>query len=534
VISTDTNYNKTPLTNYTSEDLKRFLEDDVILNIIRSKFKRVGRNGLKLILERTIKGKLFKVSEIGSIKTVIRFNWKYFDITEKQLNEEKNVDREIKQDEFIKLRNEVITDINYIEENRKEFSEDKIEEGTKESELYLIKKYVTFETIRKKVVDEEGRIQFAYNFDNPDIEVGSPQNTTILQRVKIQILSPGVKFDYPLTYKYKCEICENETIRKAYEVVSSNTANHCQHYTTYMNNAGEEKTRLCNNKCFPDKDVSVTKDAFFYEIGYEDKDTKFAANAFSFNEYKPGYYECVMYKISSGRMELFFIVDVKRTNPNTINLPKQDEKENYLFTLQKCFDEFILQQTGMEIYGLNPIKCGLILQKLANILKERLILNVMMVGDPSTGKSMLLKYYSYLLYNYRNLSSNGLSISIPGLRGTKTSINLFGKDIRIITIGHLGVFHSIHIDEAGENPELVQNLKSFLLEDDYSYDKAGSTGMSNERTAHINLSQNLDYEHVGQYRGAIRKAYKDLNMTIGGIEKEEWAEEWDLFQPIHY
>jgi hypothetical protein len=158
----------------------------------------------------------------------------------------------------------------------------------------------------------------------------------------------------------------------------------------------------------------------------------------------------------------------------------------------------------------------------------------MIAGEPSTGKSLILKYYPFFLNNYFNLSTNGISVSVAGLRGTRSSINLFGKEIKVVTIGHLGTFKTIHIDEAGENKELIQNLKTFLLEDNYSYDRAGSTGITNRRIAQVNISQNLDYEHIGQYRGAVRKAYKEMNVIIDGAElKEEWQEEWDLFLPIH-
>lgn len=525
-----------PTTNVTTfsptpEAIARWMEDDVILSIISKKLKRLSREKLKLVLSKLISQKIFKASELGNPKTIVNFNWTIFDITRED-RDAGNCDKPIRKEEFIKMRNEVLDEIQHIEKNRKAFENDEdVEE--KHIESYFVRKYVRFDAIRKKICDEAGHIKLVYLFDNPDTDIATPQNTDILQRVKLQVLSPGVKFDYPLIYKYRCEVCESETVRKAYEVVSSNNNHKCDDYVEYVNAAGETKTRQCGAKCYPDKDSSINKDAYYYEIGYEDNNTKFAASAFSFVEFKPGFYECVMYKISSGRTELFFIVDIKKTEPNVFIIPEQQKEENYLFTLQKQLDKFVLKQTGMEIYGLNPMKCSLILQKLASILKERLILNVMMVGDPSTGKSMLLKYYSYLLYNYRNMSTNGLSVSIPGLRGTKTTINLFSKDVRIVSIGHLGVFNAIHIDEAGENPELVQNLKSFLLEDDYSYDKAGSNGISNERTAHINVSQNLDYDHVGQYRGAIRKAYKELNMTINGVEKDEWNEEWDLFLPLH-
>ena len=519
--------------NFTQNDLNRWLNDQVILNLVKNKIKKINIEKQQFVLSCLLKQLYFKAGNLGTPTTILRNNWKLFSPTENEVNN--NIDKEIKKEEFIRLRKEIVKEIQYIEKNRRAFECDEEDEDCELTEHYFVRKYVTFETVRKKLCDEAGNINIIYNFENSDIPLTSPKNTNILQHIKLQILSPGVKFDYPLIYTYNCEVCEQSTVKKTYEVTSFNNGKtKCAHFYTYVNNAGESKSRECGTVINYDKDLTINKDAYFYEIGYEDNNTKFAASAFSLTEFKPGFYECVLYKISSGKTELFFIVDVKKVEPNVLLIPKQKEDENYLFTLQKEFDKFVHKQTGMEIYGLNPIKCSLILQKLASVLKERLILNVMMVGDPSTGKSMLLKYYSYLLYNYKNMTTNGLSVSIPGLRGTKSNINLFGREIKIVTIGHLGVFNSIHIDEAGENPELVQNLKSFLLEDDYSYDKAGSNGISNERTAHINLSQNLDYEHVGQYRGAIRKAYKELNMSINGIEKEEWDEGWDLFQPIHY
>ena len=208
------------------------------------------------------------------------------------------------------------------------------------------------------------------------------------------------------------------------------------------------------------------------------------------------------------------------------------DNENYIITLQKAFDNYIKERTGMEIYGLYPIKVAMIVQTAVNYLGLKLSSNIQIVGDPSTGKSTILKYYGFLLNNHLNLSTNGLSISVAGLRGTRHAISLMGREQKIVTTGYLGTFRSIHIDEAGENKELIQNLKTFLFEDNYGYDKAGATGVFNRRSAHINLSENLDFSHLGQYRGIIRKSYKDLNIKIGEDEKEPWNESWDLHLPI--
>ena len=513
--------------DYTTDDVRKWQQDQQILKEVKKFFKRVSLDKTKDLLWFIVRLQRFKASDIGTGKTIITHNFKLFNVNEKR------TDGDIKLEELKKINVELLSKIFNIVTERSMFEED-VEEHDVYSGKYCVKKFITYDTIRKKLCDEAGNVKLVYNFDKPDLPIVPPTEKFELQRCKVQILSTGVQFDYPLIFNYYCPNCENTSTKKAYEVTSTNNHIQCPHFYTYTNSAGESKTRPCKHVLYPDKDITVVSTGYFYELGYDDGDTKFVASALGFSNYKPGFYECVMYRLSNvGKTVLFLIVDVKKIPPNELQLPEQKEEENYLFTLQQRLDDYIKEKTGITIYGLYPIKCALILQTLFNKLGERLIFNVMIVGDPSTGKSLVLKYYSFLLNNYYNMSSNGLSISIAGLRGTRASINLFGKDIKIVTVGHLGTYNSIHIDEAGENKELVQNLKSFLLEDNYSYDKAGSTGVSNERTAHINVSQNLDHEHVGQYRGAIRKAYKDLNMTISGVEKEDWDEDWDLFLPLH-
>jgi hypothetical protein len=519
--------------SFTSDDVRMWVEDNDILEEVRKHFSRLKREKAKDALTYLLRSQGFKASDISdNPKTFLRHNWKLFNISEDMLNNV-GVDAEIKVSDFQRIRKELLQGIRAILEERSKFD---VGEGGDGQRLatYYVKKFVPFETIRKMMCDEAGKVEFVYNFESTDVEAHDVNEGSRFQRCFIQILSQSTKFEYPLIFKYFCPNCENVTFKKAYEVVGMNTKLICPHSYAYMNAAGETKNRVCKTMVSPDKDLTITYPAFFYEIGYEIKGRKLVANAFAFKDYTPGYYECVLYRVPNvGRTEMFVIIDVKQVPPSTLALPQQREDENYLFTLQRTFDEYIEEKAGIEIYGLYPIKCSLIIQSLLAILNERLLLNVMVVGDPSTGKSMLLKYYPFLLSNYYNMSTNGLSVSVAGLRGTRSNITLFGRDVKIVTVGHLGTFRSIHIDEAGENKELVQNLKSFLLEDNYSYDKAGSLGITNRRMAHINISQNLDYEHVGQYRGAIRKAYKDLNMTIGGVEKEDWDEEWDLFQPLH-
>ena len=148
------------------------------------------------------------------------------------------------------------------------------------------------------------------------------------------------------------------------------------------------------------------------------------------------------------------------------------------------------------------------------------------------GKSLLLKNYGLFLYNYSHLTTNGLSITVPSLRGCSDKVYVLNKEINISRIGLLGTYKSIQIDEVGENEELVQQLKIFLMESNYSNNVARADGATRKRMAHVNLSKNLNQEHLGQYRGSIKKMYDALEQ-IENIARPKWDNKWDLFQPIN-
>lgn len=391
-----------------------------------------------------------------------------------------------------------------------------------------------YEAVWKLICEEGGMIKFKYDFINSDMKTAKPQNKGTLQRCSIQILSFNVKFDYPIEYVYRCQMCRTTTREVAYETASQNGKIKCPGIYNYVNASGEPKSRICNNLLSPAGEISITKDCYLYDIGYETDEGKLmSASAYGFDKYDPGYYDCVMFRIKNPKkQETFHIIDIKPIKSNPFPVPQKEDKENYLISLQKACDEYIEKQTGLKIYGLFPIKVAMLIQKAIQEFGMRLNANIQVAGDASTGKSTVLKYYGYLLNGSLNMTTNGLSVSVAGIRGTRASINLMGRDISIVKKGHLGTFHTIHIDEAAENKELVKNLKSFLLEDNYSYDKAGSDGIFHRRTAHVNVSENLDYTHLGQYRGAIRKAYKELDVKIGEEEMEQWSESWDLHQPL--
>jgi len=529
----DNNVNEGLDFSRTTEDIERYSKDIRIIGFCKKHlFRYLSTDDVKKLITYLLIGRgpdgevYFRRNDLSMSKKFVQYNRSKFDKDNKY---------RIFPDIYKEMREQLFRYVKSLLNKEEQFKQGlKKDEITEEEGVYWVNKESTYEMYRKLIVDEMGDCIVKYDFDNPDLDITEPLAKKTIQHIIIDIVTGAVSFDYPMEFTYSCRQCGTVSTAKSYEVVS-NTRNgiNCSGIYTYTNAEGELKSRLCKAFLYPDNDNQNCKTAFFYELNYEENKQRKGAQGISFLNIPPGKYEAIVYTVSGTKTMMFHIVDVKKPETNVFKLPLLKPNENYLYTLQKVCDDYVEEKTGIRIYGLNPIKCALILQTLASHLKERLSLNVMIVGDPSTGKSLVLKYYPFLLNHYYNLSSNGLSISVPGLRGTRSNINLFGKDIKVITVGHLGSYRSIHIDEAGENKELIQNLKSFLLEDNYSYDKAGSVGVSNKRTSHVNISQNLDYEHVGQYRGAVRKAYKDLNMTMDGIEKEDWDESWDLFLPIH-
>jgi len=503
-----------------------------VINFMKKQMKRLNVIGAINLIRMIASGKTeIHAKEImNKTKTLLNYNSIRFN-EDGTLKLEVIEELKIKLNGFLSNLGKDIIQFGDNDDDEVEF-ELKIVDG---EEYYIVDRYTLYNKFRKLVCDERGEVKFKYNFIKSDMGKHIPSNRETLQRCEIQIVAKAVKFDYPIEYVYNCSQCEERETKMAYQTACTNTRISCSGIFNYIDGNGESKSRLCRTALQPDAEISLTKDAYYYDVAYEDIElNKHPAGALSFEKLEPGFYECVLFKIKNPKKtELFHIVDVKSIESNKFKLPKRKDKENYIITLQKAFDKFIDKQAKMEVYGMYPMKVAMIMQTAFNYLNLPLIANMQLVGDASTGKSTVLKYYGFLLNNYLNMSTNGLSISIPGLRGTKEVITLMGKEQKIVTTGYLGTFKSIHIDEAGENKVLVQNLKTFLYEQNYSYDKAGSTGIFNTRTTHINISENLDHTHLGQYRGAIRKAYKDDSFELEGETKEAWDESWDLHQPLY-
>jgi len=510
----------------TLDVIRKYARRIDIIKYIQSRIKSIPRKGSIKLIELILSNKpSIRLDEF--LDKQIRF--RQYNMSNIYLND-KDKKYYLKEDFIQKLKNELDNTIG----KKVVRIDDNIHMDDKEQPYCKLNKHFTYNDVRKFICEELTSVDFRYDFDDPDMKGSTIKNTEKLQRCKIQILGNPIKFDYPAQYVYNCPECNNTTYKNANEVESTNGRISCPNMREYIRQNGETGFKECRTKLSPDTEISQTIDCYYYTISYEDEEKyKHTVGAISFKNLEPGFFDAVLFKIKQPKnIELYQIMDVKKMESFEADIPENSEDENYLFRLQRSMDDFIYKQTGMRIHGLLPIKIAFVMQTIINNLGFKLNANIQIVGDPSTGKSTILKYYGFLLNNYMNLNTNGLSVSVPGLRGTREVINLMGKEQKVITQGYLGVYKTINIDEAGENPVLIQNLKTFLFEDNYGYDKAGGSGVFQKRTAHVNLSENLNNNHLGQYRGSIRKAYKEFNEKIGDEEKEPWDESWDLHLPI--
>jgi hypothetical protein len=501
-------------------DVKKYLSNNTLIELIKSNFNEISTpNAIKLIELILKKPNNIHASDINTQhKRLVHRNLSMFD-----------AEGNLKKEHITKIELQISGSVKSIRSGILEYDG----EGG-DADSFVLTELNNYNEVRQKISEHGRNTKFYYNFDNPDLSIKPLLNKETLQRCYIQIMNSGIEFEYPIIYLYRCEICQNEFTKKEHEVASTKNKAKCPGIKMVETDSGI-KTKPCGQMLYPDMDETVTKNAYFFNVSYEDgSGIKRPATAFAFKDYEPGLYECALLRIARPNQTSFlFIIDIKNIEKQEVPLPEKVEGENYLITLQKSIDAFIKEKTGLEIYALYPIKVALIIQAVASAVNFPLIYHCQLVGDRSTGKSTVLKYYGFMLHNYKHMTTNSTDLSIPGLRGSKERQNILGKEQSLVTMGLLGSYRSIHIEEAADNKELVQQLKGIALSTNYSYNKFGSDKISRIRTSHINLSENIKEEFISLYHGSIKKAYLNDTSIIQSYDRDSWNEKWNLHMPLY-
>jgi hypothetical protein len=477
----------------------------------------------------------------GSIARLKKNFSKYFDDV---TDDEKETEYIFKISYLNNLKEKIFEKIYEMEqdiESTQEVLDEETHGKNLENNTYIVPDKMTFEKFREAVGTSSINTIFKYNFYNPDGTVKKPSiltDTNTVQVIELEINTIGQRHSNPLKYHFTCPICHTTRIIEEFSLKCVNGKYKCESEIIGETATGRPTTRLCNTLLSADEELSISRNAYYYRVQYQNNEGYLTDNgdAINFNKLGLGKYIAAVYRINMHHKDLkFIIVDVMEQPLNNLVLPEQSPDENYVFTLQKAIDKYIKDTINQNIWGLIPIKACMILQAANNYLDSfNKDFHIQLVGEKSTGKTMITKNYGFVLYGNYFLSALGSGTSIPALRGTMRTVRIV-KEIKIPTIGYLGQYRCLHIDEMKDNPTLLEETKALLSESTYSNNKSDSDSGVKERLAQFCISENLNANDKGMYIGGIRKKYRELEKIK--IDKKEyipWQDNWDLYQPYNY
>ena len=226
--------NSTEVINITSEMVAEYSNNPLIIKFIKRKFKRLNHvSAIKLINLLLRSATKIHANEISKSKSFLQYNMGKFD----------NETKLLKLDTVKSLHLELMGLLIDMGKDLPMF--DKINKN-EDSDCYKLDKNTVYAKIRRLICDEGGEVDLKYDFDTPDMEIENVKNKEGLQRSNIQILSKGIKFDYPIEYRYVCPRCNHRASKKSYETVSTKTAYTCEGIYQYASpQTGEPKAKIC-------------------------------------------------------------------------------------------------------------------------------------------------------------------------------------------------------------------------------------------------------------------------------------------------
>lgn len=511
------------------EAIKKYESDPVIIKLLQSKITRLTRtSAIKLCKHLILNDNTVAIKDLQKgWAGLLQYNKSKFTTKDEHALFETTFFEDIRE----RLLSHILKtdrDFTFVTD------EDIKDEG--EVNNYKIINSDSYNKFRDFVIKEACGDSVKYNFDKSEDKCKtSLDNTTLLQKMKINVMSKAEPFDYPTRFFYKCSECQSIDKRYSNEVVSTNGKVKCKGLISYTDSEGRDKSKVCNTMLSPDNEISETMPCFYYQVNLPNGENDFiASEAVSFLDLAPGYYETVLFKINNpNKKSILHIVDIKLIDTDDFVIPKKEKNEHFALTLSKSIDKHIESKINYDIYGMLPIKLATIMQAVASYTEESKNFNIMVVGDPSTGKSLLGEKWGPMLYGQHAKITSADSVSIPALRGTPVKINLNGKETSIVSPGFFGTHRLLALDEIGENKELVRNLKQYLLKANYDYSKAGGDGISKKRMAMVYATQNIDVRHIESYNKSVKEKYNDINYSIkGSPNKPTWDESQKLFKNL--
>src|SRR6056297_1168084 len=408
---------------------------------------------------------------------------------------------------------------------------------------YEVNEYTTYNKIDKFTQDNGDDTDFLYRF-NKKSNIEIYEETDELQVIELDIVSNGELTTIPIQYFYECYKCRERGeikpyYKKPYEVASSLGGKiNCQHKYLVDN----EKYKTCNALLEPIKTRQKTKDVMIYDAVATTKiDDEFVKKKFKVISYKyipVGPLISAIVKIPNSFGEhMIFLLDYKIEKYDNFKIDIDKTKHN-IFNIIDNIEKHIFKIEGYKHYGYLPMKIASIIQYCASIFQNiGKNYHIALTGGASTGKTAFSQYWGATLYGNKLLDiANVSDISIPSLRGSVETINLFNNKVQQRTDGHLNTKDLIIINELSSDSLMKQAMKGHLFNSEYTFSKVGGDTIPRTRNAQFIITENINPDHVGRYKNTVKKFYQSEECRIHDKEiiKPVWNENWDLELPINH
>lgn len=414
---------------------------------------------------------------------------------------------------------------------------------------YMINEETTISDIHSILSQDRGNCDFVYDWSNSKLEksyIMTPENK--LQRIQVTILGLIMTYNKGVVYSYHCSRCGGENTFSIREVESDNYKGYCKNVVTDKNGNPKE----CGKVLSTPNSESVSKTVYVHQAMYRNEYGNIVIlRVDSFNPLDNMRYDMVGLSLTEKEMGYFLSLDVKRIPAKRLDfspiitkneVPRSpDNKHNFVYDVIKFLDDAIFEQSGERVHGLLDVKLAMLVQKFSNLFKYDNDVHVMLIGYPGVGKTYTFSTYGKFLYPGRFMYSDSKSISIAALRGSSTSnMSISSVSGNKNMLGLLSMYDCIYIDEARENENLLDFMKSFLLQKHYSNNTADGDKVPKPRSAQFCVAENPDTKSTEKYVKSVKEEYERIQNTNSSssddTEKviEPFSYDWDLFQPLSF
>ena len=184
----------------------------------------------------------------------------------------------------------------------------------------LITKESDYRSIFKILHNNLGCVNFKYDFEKPDLEVTNNIRVPSLIRIVLDVrMHTQPMIQTPVEYTLGCDLCNNLTIRYAYNMNIEEDGAICKH-TNELQISDSVMGDICGKSLHPIRELTVTALVYQYIVRISNSVFQYVLNAKSLIELLPGQYECVVCRMPSKDENVFlFIVDAKLISIATLD-----------------------------------------------------------------------------------------------------------------------------------------------------------------------------------------------------------------------